>query len=235
MAASRAPVRATRTTIGGHRRNCGRSVVDNLPALQYAHVLELDLSEEEMESLNSRNRPPRIDTSHSHNTQPVTGTGAWYAVEQPLLSPASPRTSALPSFRISSSPNNEKQPLAPPIGKTTNKARNESRKLLAHVLGQLQNRPLPPPIFEAFSSNGDETNDHRLGAILETVKGAVNFKAGTRDANRDPHVPVPVTEDDSDDEVDRTFSTGATLDLMMQLRDVLTISVAQGWQIFDDR
>jgi hypothetical protein len=41
--------------------------------------------------------------------------------------------------------------------------------------------------------------------------------------------------DDEDDEDDgRGFSTDSTLELMTQLRDVLIISAAQGWQIFDE-
>jgi hypothetical protein len=43
------------------------------------------------------------------------------------------------------------------------------------------------------------------------------------------------TEDDDSDDGEHTFSTDGVYDLMSQLRDVLFISVIQGWQIFDSR
>ncbi|KAJ7172443.1 hypothetical protein C8R46DRAFT_865501, partial [Mycena filopes] len=50
-----------------------------------------------------------------------------------------------------------------------------------------------------------------------------------------PELNAASTFDDEGDEDDgRVFSTDTTLELMTQLRDVLIISAAQGWQIFDE-
>ena len=41
-------------------------------------------------------------------------------------------------------------------------------------------------------------------------------------------------QNDSDDEENREFSTDDTFDLMTQLKDVLTMPIAQGCKIFED-
>ncbi|KAJ7285806.1 hypothetical protein C8J57DRAFT_1431486 [Mycena rebaudengoi] len=103
--------------------------------------------------------------------------------------------------------------------------REESRKLLALVLGQLKNRVLPPPIYDALIVK-DSLGGRTFAVIAETVKGAVKLSGGRLDPS--------ATFDDEEDEDDSRFSTDATLELMTQLKDVLIISAAQGWQIFDE-
>jgi len=180
--------------------------------------------------------PPRLridieDTNHSD---------APFRVE--LTTPSSnrptdahPRLPALqiPSFgeNPSPSPSYLVSGVSAPVA---SKALNESRKLLAHLLGQLQGRPLPPPVFDAFKDIGGSSNDTRFVEVVETVKAAVRIKGGKRDARGQP----PTTQwDDSDeeDETEKKFTTDATFSLMTQLKDVLLISRLQNWHIFYDR
>ncbi|KAF9464728.1 hypothetical protein BDZ94DRAFT_1255766 [Collybia nuda] len=161
-----------------------------------------------------------------------------------LESPTSTPTDLnLPSFRVSSSPNPaDDVPFVPSEGwshvshkpKVNSRARNESRKLFAHVLGQLERRPMPPLVFDAFSSLEAEPSDVGFGALLDTVKDTVRSRGKNREMK--PRLPevTSAVEDDSDDDGEWAFSTDATYDLMLQLKDVLIMSVTQGWHIFDD-
>lgn len=175
-------------------------------------------------------RPPRIDTG---NMDMEYRSSPKISVELMSASPTTVRTQALPSFRVSISPNSEKPPpppsLAQPSQKTNSRARNESQKLLAHLLGQLQNRPMPPPVFDAFKTDGNGLGEKSFG-VVETVRGAVKLKSNRGEAR----TQAQTGEDDEDEEGDHTFSTDATFELMMQLKEVLIISVAQGWHIFHD-
>lgn len=179
-----------------------------------------------------RHRPPRIDT-----TSNLDEDQHRLSSESFVASPSSPRIPSLPSFRVSISPNTEKPPPSPSWGhtshKTNNRARDESRKLLALLLGQLQRRALPPPIFDAFATFADGPGDNSFGVLVENMKDAVRLRRGRRDTNA--QLQAAAFEDDSDDDKEREFSTDATFDLMMQLKEVLSISGAQGWQVFDDR
>ena len=42
-------------------------------------------------------------------------------------------------------------------------------------------------------------------------------------------------QDGLEHDADNIFSTDATFELMIQLKDVLIMSVSQGWRIFDER
>jgi hypothetical protein len=127
-----------------------------------------------------------------------------------------------PAIRLSTSPSASKL-----TGRT-----HESRKLLAHILGQLERRPKPPPFFEAFSNVDVVSKEKTLGVFVETVKGTMHLGGKRRDVA--PSLHVESTDDDTDDELDRVFSTDTTYDLMVQLKNVLIMSVTQGWHIFDD-
>ena len=118
----------------------------------------------------------RVDTSTaSHFTIGATSSGA---------TPSSPRSPSafgtftrdrarsisqqvLPSFRISGETDREKpvDGAKPSVNPGLSRARNESRKLLAHILSQLQIRPTPPSLFSAFVSgaNQNEKNGGHLG------------------------------------------------------------------------
>ena len=123
-----------------------------------------------------------------------------------------------------------------PTQKPNSRALNESRKLLAHLLGQLQNRPVPPSLFETFQVPMSNPIDKSIAAIVETVRGVVKFKAAVSKTMTQTSITTTMTEPDvEDDETDSVFSTNITFDLLLQLREVLIVSVAQGWRIFSDR
>lgn len=126
-----------------------------------------------------------------------------------------------PVIRLSTSPASK------PTGR-----RHESRKLLAHILDQLDRRPKPPPLFEAFPNSHFSLSGNTLGVFVETVKENLNSSSKRRDAKQS--VQVDPTDDDTDDELNRVFTTDTTYDLMVQLKNLLMMSVAEGWHIFDE-
>ncbi|KAJ7582678.1 hypothetical protein C8J56DRAFT_1167735 [Mycena floridula] len=119
---------------------------------------------------------------------------------------ASPSGPALPSLRISNS-----EPWPQQSTHKFNGRPKESRKLLLHVLNQLHSRPMPPTVFEALTESDN--------IALTTTKSRPTASGA---------------EDDLEEEAERGFSTEGTFELMSTLRDVLTLSVSQGWQIFED-
>ncbi|KAG6900871.1 hypothetical protein C0993_009989 [Termitomyces sp. T159_Od127] len=175
----------------------------------------------------SRNRVPAIDTdiAHDHNISIPSPTPISNNDASPvhfLQTGASPTSPITPRTQSNAHKVN-------PI----NRARTESRKLLAHVLDQLHHRTLPPGIFEAFNHTEVEGPEDNLGLLLQTVKGAVvNPKKMRQDGKH--HVPTGVGEDDSDEDGEREFSTDATYDLMLQLKDLLRVSMDWNWHILDD-
>ncbi|KAF9533011.1 hypothetical protein CPB83DRAFT_806739 [Crepidotus variabilis] len=112
-----------------------------------------------------------------------------------------------------------------------NRARNESRKLLSHVLLQLANRRKPPSVVEALTNASYDPSERGLGALAVSFKEAVKGMKSEKKPDR----ANTLQGDDSDEETSDTFTTDETIDLMLQLEDVLTMSLAQGWMIFDDR
>ncbi|KAF8910955.1 hypothetical protein CPB84DRAFT_1842225 [Gymnopilus junonius] len=111
------------------------------------------------------------------------------------------------------------------------RARNESRKLLSHVLLQLANRKKPESILDTIASVNHDSADDGIGALGDSLREA--FRMGGRQEGRSER-RITTPQDDSDDENADTSTTDETYDLMVQLLDVLTLSVAQGWPIFDE-
>ncbi|KAH8833604.1 hypothetical protein DL96DRAFT_448520 [Flagelloscypha sp. PMI_526] len=92
---------------------------------------------------------------------------------------------------------------------------------------------MPPPAYDAFKDLAPAMYDGGLAAIVDTVRGAVRMKRAAAIA-RNQSSGNPADEDDSDsDEDEDIFSTDFTLDLLGQVKDVLIVSLAQRWQIFD--
>ena len=109
--------------------------------------------------------------------------------------------------------------------KPNNRMLNESRKLLAHLLAQLQNRPMPPSVFDSFKQNYDSVADNTLGVIVETVKEAVKLTGSKVEARSQSLFLGEDTKDGEDDEEKEVFTTKVTFDLMVQLREVCLHSV----------
>ncbi|KAG5645225.1 hypothetical protein DXG03_006642 [Asterophora parasitica] len=180
-------------------------------------------------------------TLSQHIRIPHTDANSMEDFSFSVESPTSP-PSGIPSLRISISPRLDPDPYTrsptsplspsrpqPSQKKLNNKARAESRKLLAHVLDQLERRTLPSSIFDACDNAENQAAENNLDALLDSVKGAVRPKKQKAEVKS-----AGTAEDDSDDDGERGFSTDATYDLMLQLKDVLIMSVDQGWYIFDE-
>ena len=68
-----------------------------------------------------------------------------------------------------------------------------------------------------------------LGAVVRSFAG-IGAPSGVADNKTRRKQSIDDSDEDSGDEA--TFHTDVTLDLMIQLKDVLAISIAQGWDIF---
>ncbi|KAF4615386.1 hypothetical protein D9613_003079 [Agrocybe pediades] len=134
------------------------------------------------------------------------------------------------SYRFSSSPTSHILETTHTSSASTNhvpanvnsRARTEARKLLSHVLLQLASRKRPESIIDSINRSTNESAGKGFGALAESLKEAVKRKGS-----------VSVAED-SDEETDHLFTTDETIDLLLKLESVLTMSDAQGWKIFDD-
>lgn len=187
-------------------------------------------------SRQSPNLNLRIDTSHTDEKLLLEDNAS------PRLSPTSPSGfrprsashSLLPSFRISGSQSEDKLPLdasQPVPNHGTQKARAETRKLLAHILTQLKTRPKPPSVSDALNMTSDQRGKG-ISAVIQSVKGAVAPKARRRETN--PRRSLSNEDSDSEQDEVLEFTTDVTFDLMNQLKDVLVISAMQGWDIFHE-
>ena len=147
----------------------------------------------------------------------------------------------LPSFRIST-PGSPKSPSRRSFGyerpsvaqqpDPTQKYRDESRKLLAHILGQLRNRTKPESVFSAFKSDRTSSAESRdLLTTVRAIQGAVKLRAGLSSQTRSQ----TSAQDDSDsDNEGGSFSTDSTFNLLSQFVSALAVAANAGWQIFDD-
>ncbi len=103
----------------------------------------------------------------------------------------------------------------PPV---ISRARDESQKLLAHVLEQLRHRPKPP-----------SPNSFPSQAVA--VAKYIIPRQSTSRTNSEAQQP----DLDGEDNSARVFSPDMAYDLMNRLRDVLMISLSHKWQIFNDK
>lgn len=110
----------------------------------------------------------------------------------------------------------------------SDKARQETRKLLSHILNELRNRPRPPPAWATLSyATGTEAPQSSGGR--RQVYGPTSFGGpGTRTRL------TASSDSDSDGESSMTFSPGITFDFLNKLRDVLILAKLKDWRIFDD-
>jgi hypothetical protein len=105
------------------------------------------------------------------------------------------------------------------------KARNESRKLLSHILAQLEARNIPPPLLEGSEARTPHSK-RGIGSVVRSFSGK-----GKASDTKQTH-----SDEDSDEDYDPAdrpvFFTDATLKLMLQLRDTLKLSAENKWDIF---
>ncbi|KIL00116.1 hypothetical protein PAXRUDRAFT_821994 [Paxillus rubicundulus Ve08.2h10] len=163
--------------------------------------------------------PPLLRVNTESLPRPRASGHSWN-----VQTPTSTTSPALHCIPQRSSPSAHLAKVA--VTYNANHARDESRKLLGLLLEQLRSRPKPPPIYQSFNFQTNDTRQPRLGQILGIVKDTVT--SNPLGSNR--HLSTK----DEGNEVDDAdvFSTDATLELIFQLKEVLFFSVSQGWQIF---
>jgi hypothetical protein len=184
----------------------------------------------------SARTPATMDKEPGSNLRPRRDLHLDLAASTPnatIRSRARSFSQALPSLRVSTSPTSLSPPPLSPLGAvpgTINKARAESRKLLAHLLSRLKARPQAPSVYDNIRADSTRKDPRTLGAVVDTVRSAVRFK-GARDFS-EHNVADRNGEEDVIVDNDQDYSTDVTYNHMVQLRDVLILCDRQGWQIF---
>ncbi|KAI0093920.1 hypothetical protein BDY19DRAFT_989447 [Irpex rosettiformis] len=131
--------------------------------------------------------------------------------------------------------NSDKSPLAQSNSETlqqTLKARHESKQLLSTSLDRLRKRQMPPHA-DPQQSQGRTEPQRGLGKVVKSFSG--RGRSNTTDISAEASIQRSRTfMDDSDEEETDTaaFYTDETCDHMVQLRDVLKVSLSRGWDVF---
>ena len=170
------------------------------------------------------------------DTQDADGDHTPFGVQLHTPSTGHPKTyPSIPVLQIPTSPTTEDTPPSHKftISNLNFRALSESRKLLAHLLGQLAQRQLPQPVFDSFKNVGSGLNEIGLADVVQTVRAAVKLKGASKLDSGQPSLQRNDVSDE-EDEGEKGFATDATFELMNQLKDVLFISRMQNWQIFHD-
>ena len=157
------------------------------------------------------------------STHPLhIGTEDFSSLSNGLRSSVDTASPEVPAFRLSISTNDANPPDQTTEGiksYVANHARDEGHKLLAHVLMQLRNRTMPPPVSEAVGTSSDE---HKHGWDFKDVVKAQFDK-----------IDRTQLESEGSDGEGLGYSTEATFKLMIQLQEILVMSLKQRWDIFD--
>ena len=168
--------------------------------------------------------PPKIDTSVPRELPLKDADG-----RSPSPTPA---PSDIPPVRVSNDFSEPRTSIAAPANPSS-RAKNESRKLLTHVLYQLLNRKRPPPIAQTIADFGHGATEGGSGALADLMRGVASIR---KSVSKDPSRAGEGEDNDgSDGEQAGTFSTEATYELMTQLQDLLSMSLSLRWQLFEDR
>ncbi|THH07445.1 hypothetical protein EW145_g3377 [Phellinidium pouzarii] len=138
----------------------------------------------------------------------------------PFKSPTSDKSSSSEVARLAS--------LTSDNPSKVDKARQETRKLLGHIINELQRRQRPPPVWDLYKSENvgigmrktDSAKDHNNSVAVK------DKPSRTRS--------LPLVDSDSDDEFSSLFSPDVTFDLLSRLKDLLLLSKLKEWQVFDD-
>jgi len=104
----------------------------------------------------------------------------------------------------------------------------ESRKLLALVLQELDARPRPPTVFETSGYLPTEVSQKAFAKVIKTFKGTPPVGSSASQSSK-----IKEYSDDEEEE-DSIFSSEATFDLMHRLREILSFAAAQGWKILEE-
>ena len=177
--------------------------------------------------MDSLSAPLRIDTNISLQLGSVQASPTALSPNVPPSARDRARSISqglLPQLRVSTDKSRPPQEInVAALG--MEKARTESRKLLSHILAQLEARAMPPSVLENTEAQVQQTK-RGISAVMRSFSGK-GKGLEPRQGNSD---------EDSDEDCDPAdrpaFFTDATLKLMTQLKDTLHISIYNKWDIF---
>lgn len=101
----------------------------------------------------------------------------------------------------------------------------ELQKVLSLILTRLQERVKPPTLIDQLSSDWSKRPSTRVDAVVQSLRAVV------RTASTGPKETPTLSPSDSDDVEPSGFSTSTTLDMMVQLREILVMAHKQSWDI----
>lgn len=104
------------------------------------------------------------------------------------------------------------------------KSKNELQKVLALIIARLRERSRPPSLIDQLSLDWSKPQLTRVDAVVESLRAAVR----TNSDNKEMHNSA--SEDHEESEL-LGFSTSATMDMMVQLREILIMARKQHWNI----
>ena len=118
-----------------------------------------------------------------------------------------------------------KSPAAAGYELPLDKAKLELQKVLSLILTRLRERVKPPTLIDQLSSDWSKRPSTRVDVVVESLRAAVRTASiGPKDSSKFP-------SSDPDDAEASGFSTSATLDMMVQLREILAMGHKQKWDI----
>lgn len=118
-----------------------------------------------------------------------------------------------------------KSPAAAGFELPLDKSKLELQKVLSLIITRLQERVRPPTLIDQLSSDWSRRPSTRVDAVVESLRAVV------RTASTGPKESSTFLYNDSDDAEPSGFSTSATLDMMVQLREILAVGHKQNWDI----
>lgn len=165
----------------------------------------------------SRNPTLRIDTSHE-------GDGLYQGVNLNVETSSAPQP-----WNVALEPGSPRTPIHQPntpflaansyVSKGATRELQESRNLLAHLLQQLLDRPLPPPIYDGLENSMPSSTGQAPGVSIDLISSSLKHRNAGNDMSR--QTSVGTGDDDGDDDENVAFTTDSTYDLMLKLKDVL--------------
>jgi hypothetical protein len=164
-------------------------------------------------------------SAYPNNPSYIDGAPARNSLYPQIHLEVSTPPADLPPFHATINSLTEKQASSPGTRRkansnnaNANRALNESRKLLAHLLARLQRRAMPPPTVDELKRTLGISSGRALGAIVDTARAAVKWKNAMPEAGIQSS---PAADEDDDGDEQAAFTTDFTYELMMQLKDVL--------------
>ena len=145
-------------------------------------------------------------------------------------------------FLSTSNVDSEKSPITPGLSSPVDnqpkpvKAQHESKKLLAHILGQLDRRRPAPSTWDVFKAETAAETEKVRTMRSRPLVGISSNKASTSIENSLRSFSFVDNDSDEDDGElpGSAFTTDHTFDLMCQLKDVLRLAQEHGWPIFTE-